>query len=235
MLIIGHRGAAGLAPENTLESFRAGYQAGADMLELDVRVTADKQLVVVHDPRLVRTHHRRESIASLTYEQLCAITTDRPMPLLEDVLDEFFGKIYLNIELKSRGSGDLLVALLKRKYAKRVNQWDNVIISSFKATELMRIRRQAKHANLALLHGQNPFIFIAYHRFIKFTAVGFHRLYLNRLALEIAKRAGIFIYVYTVDRPKALAHLKAQHVEGIVTNYPNKFTDEDDRPLQQET
>lgn len=230
MLIIGHRGAAGLAPENTIESFRAGYQAGADMLELDVRLTTDKKLVVIHDPRLARTHRLRDSVASLSYDQLCELTHDRPVPLLEDVLDEFFGKIYLNIELKSRGSGDVLIKLLKRKYAKRVAQWDNVLISSFKATELLRIRRQAKHANLALLHGQNPFIFIAYHRFIKFTAVGFHRLYLNRLALEIAKRAGIFIYVYTVDRPKALRHLKAQHVEGIVTNYPNKFTDESDQP-----
>lgn len=226
MLIIGHRGAAGLAPENTMEAFRAGYDAGADMLELDVRVTADKKLVVVHDPRLTRTHHHHDSIASLTYSQLHELTTDKPVPLLEEVLDEFFGKIYLNIELKSRGSGDLLVKLLKRKYAKRVAQWEYVIISSFKATELMRIRRQAKHANLALLHAQNPFIFIAYHRLIKFTAVGFHRLYLNRFALEIAKRAGIFIYVYTVDRPKALRHLEAQHVEGIVTNYPNKFASE---------
>ena len=55
MLIIGHRGAAGLAPENTMEAFRAGFEAGADMMELDVRLTADKRLVVIHDALLLRT------------------------------------------------------------------------------------------------------------------------------------------------------------------------------------
>lgn len=223
MLIIGHRGAAGLAPENTMEAFRAGFEAGADMLECDIRLTADNKLVVIHDPRLVRTHHSRDSIARLTYAQLAERTAERPVPLLEELLDEFYGKIIINIEIKSRGSAEQLVKLLKKKYIKHAADWDSIIISSFKGTELLRIRRIAKRANLAMLHGQNPFVFVAYHRFLKLTAVGFHRLYLNTFALEIARRAGIFIYVYTVDRPAALPHLAAQHVEGVVTNHPDKF------------
>lgn len=223
MLIIGHRGAAGLAPENTMASFRAGFQADADMLECDVRLTRDNKLVVFHDPRLVRTHHHHDAISSLTYAELQALTTERPVPLVEDLLDEFFGNILLNIELKSRGSGEQLVTLLKKKYIKKSSDWDNFIISSFKGTELLRIRRMEKRANLALLHGQNPFIFVAYQRFVKLTAVGFHRLYLNPFALEIAKRAGLFIYVYTVDRPAALNRLESQGVCGVVTNFPDKF------------
>ena len=86
----------------------------------------------------------------------------------------------------------------------------------------MRVRRLARHANLALLHDQNPFIFIAYHRFIKLTAVGFHRLHLNSFATEIAKRAGLFTYAYTVNRPGAIHHLAVQDIDGIVTNYPDK-------------
>jgi glycerophosphoryl diester phosphodiesterase len=57
MLIIGHRGAAGLAPENTMAAIAAGIEAGSDMIEIDVRLTRDNQLVVIHDPRLVRTPH----------------------------------------------------------------------------------------------------------------------------------------------------------------------------------
>lgn len=223
MLIIGHRGAAGLAPENTLESLRLGYESGADMLEIDIRLTRDNKLVVMHDPRLLRTHHVRDSVSALTLEQLRAKTTQRYVPTVEEVLDEFFGVILLNIELKSRGSGEQLVRLLKRKYIHKAADWDNLIISSFKGSELLRIRHMVKRANLAMLHNQNPFIFVAYHRFVKLTAVGFHRLYLNRFSLEIAKRAGIFIYVYTVDRPGAMRHLAAQGVEGVVTNYPDKF------------
>ena len=66
---------------------------------------------------------------------------------------------------------------------------------------------------------------MAYQRFVQFTAVGFHRLYLNQFALEIAKKAGLFIYVYTVDRTAALPLLEQQGIDGIVTNYPDKFRD----------
>ncbi|NCU38037.1 hypothetical protein EOL96_03225 [Candidatus Saccharibacteria bacterium] len=223
MLLIGHRGAAGLAPENSLAAMQAGYNADADMLELDVRLTKDKKLVAIHDSRLLRTHHTREPIASITYEQLCTLTAESPVPLLEHILDRYFGVIMLNIELKSRGSAEALIVLLRRRYIKKVKDWDKILISSFKGAELLRIRRLEKHANLAMLHSENPFIFVAYHRFVKLTAVGFHRLYLNRFALEIAKRIGLFIYVYTVDRPAALPHLEKQGISGVVTNHPDRL------------
>lgn len=223
MLVIGHRGAAGLAPENSLKAMKAGLQAGADMLEVDVRMTKDRRIVAIHDSRLTRTHRHREAVSGLTYEQLQVLTADNPIPLLESILDKYFGKVLLNIESKSRGCGEALVALLENRYIKKATDWDKLIISSFKGTELSRIRRLAPHANLAMLHNENPFIFVAYERSVRFTAVGFHRLYLNPLALEIAKRAGLFIYAYTVDRVGALSLLEDQGVEGVVTNYPDKF------------
>lgn len=223
MLIIGHRGAAGLAPENTMKAMKAGYEADADMLEIDIRLTKDRRIVAIHDARLTRTHHHRDAVAGITYAQLQALTKDKPVPLLETILDKYFGKILLNIEVKSRGCGDELIALLEDKYVKKASDWDKLIVSSFKGSELTRIRKLAPHANLAMLHNENPFIFIAYHRSVKLTAVGFHRLYLNPLALEIAKRTGLFIYAYTVDRVGALRLLEDQGIEGIVTNYPDKF------------
>ncbi|MBP6038526.1 MAG: glycerophosphodiester phosphodiesterase [Candidatus Saccharimonas sp.] len=225
MLIIGHRGAAGVAPENTMAAFDAGFNAGADMLEFDVRLTKDHVPVVIHDSRLVRTHHIRDAVSGLMLEQLMGLAAEQPIPTLEEVLDKYFGTILLNIELKSRGSGLVVLTLLESKYIKKSKDWDNVILSSFKGTELVAIRRHAPKANLAMLHTENPFIFVAYQRFVQFTAVGFHRLYLNQFALEIAKKAGLFIYVYTVDRTAALPLLEQQGIDGIVTNYPDKFRD----------
>jgi len=223
MLIIGHRGAAGLAPENTMKAMKAGYEADADMLEVDVRMTKDGRIVAMHDARLARTHHHREAVSGLTYDQFQTLTKDSPVPLLETILDKYFGRILLNIEVKSRDCGEAVLELLKVHYIKKTSDWDNVIISSFKGTELGSIRKLAPHANLTLLHNENPFLFIAYQRKLKLTAVGFHRLYLNPLALAIAKRAGLFIYVYTVDRLGALQLLEEQGIDGIVTNYPDKF------------
>jgi glycerophosphoryl diester phosphodiesterase len=223
MLIIGHRGAAGLAPENSLKAMKAGYDADADMLEIDVRLTKDLRIVALHDSRLARTHRHRDAVSGLTYDQLRQLTRDNPVPLLETILDKYFGHILLNIEVKSRGCGEALVALLKSRYVQKASDWDKLIISSFKGAELARIRKLAPKANLAMLHNENPFIFVAYHRSLKLTAVGFHRLYLNPFALEIAKRAHLFIYAYTVDRIGALPLLEEQGVEGVVTNYPDKF------------
>lgn len=223
MLVIGHRGAAGLAPENSLAAVAAGIEAGADIIEIDVRETKDKQLIVWHDARLVRSYHTRVNISRLTYHEVRQSSKNQPIELLETILDQFFGKVLINIEVKSRGSGVPVLNLLQEKYIKRPADWDKVLISSFMGYELVRMRRVAKKANLALLHNENPFIFVAYHRFINLTAVGFHRLYLNRLAIEIAKKAGLFIYVYTVDRPGALKHIASQGIDGIVTNYPDKI------------
>ncbi len=224
MLIIGHRGAGGLAPENTLAAMQAGLEAGADMIEIDVRLTKDRIPIVIHDARLARTHRRRDAVAGLTLAELATLTHEQPIPTLEAVLDRFFGRIIINIELKSRGASRAVLELLERKYIRQDSDWDSLLLSSFMGTELMTIRRRAPLANLALLHSENPFIFVAYHRFINFTAVGFHRLYLNRFAIEIAKKAGIFIYTYTVNHPAVLPLLDKQGINGIVTNYPNKFS-----------
>jgi len=226
MLIIGHRGAAGLAPENTLDAMEAGVEAGADILEFDVRLTKDGVLVLVHDFHTMRTHHKPSIISRTTYDDLMRFSDDYPkVTRIEEVLDRYLGVVLLNIEIKSRGSGPALIQLLKKKYIKKSTEWDNIIISSFMGYELVRIRRLAKKANLALLHDRNPFIFVAYHRFIKLTAVGFHRLYLNKFALEIAHQLNLFTYVYTVNRIGSLQHLANQGIDGIVTNYPDKFNE----------
>lgn len=221
MLIIGHRGAAGLAPENSLESLHAAVDAGADILEFDVRLTKDGVLVLVHDMTTLRTHHKRVTVKNATLDELRTLVPEPRIVTLNEVLDEFFGHIMLNIELKGKGTGEAVTHLLKERYVRHHKDWDAVFLSSFKGRELIAARRASKHVNLACLHDQNPFIFIAYHRPLRLTAVGFHRLYLNSFALEIARRAGLFTYAYTVDRPRAAWLLKRKGIDGIVTNRPD--------------
>lgn len=226
MLVIGHRGAAGLAHENTLEALRAGLEAGADMLECDIRLTKDGIPVLGHDFHNLRTHHNFSITSQLTLKELRQRLSTFPIVTLEEVLDEFFGVILLNIEVKGRGSGKAAVELLKKQYIKKPEDWDCLLFSSFHANELRTIRKMSKRANLSLLHFDNPFLFIAYQRTLKLTAVGFHRLYINSLALAIAKRIGLFTYAYTVDRPHAAVLLAQQGLEGVVTNHPDRVLKE---------
>lgn len=230
MLIIGHRGAGGLAPENTIAAFEAGIEADADMLELDVRLTRDGHPVVIHDAMLLRTHHIRRSVSRMTLQELRDITKDAPVPTLREVLDRYFGRIVLNIELKSRGSGVAVLHLLKNYYIKRTSDWDSILLSSFKARELLELRRLSNRVNLSLLHEQNPFLFVAYARRLRLTGVGFHRLHLHRFALEIAKKSGLFTTVYTVDRPATARILEREGYDAIFTNYPDKMARTLSRP-----
>lgn len=220
MLVIGHRGSADKERANTLEALYAGLQADVDMLAFDVHLTKDKIPVLVHGSFTLNEHFSPAVIAQLSFSEIYKNTEERPVVPLSQVLDEFFGTILLNIELKGRGTGKVVTGLIADKYVKSADDWDNIILASFRGRELLAARKANQDVNLALLHSQNPFSFIAYHRYLKLAAVGFHRLYLNTFALEIAKRAGLFTYVYTVNRPETAVKLAQKGVDGIVTDRP---------------
>lgn len=224
MLVIGHRGAAGVAPENTLESLRAGVDAGADMLEFDIHLTKDHIPVLTHDNNLLRTHRKRAFVYNLTFAQLQELTANSPNPIisLEDVLDEFYGEILLNIEIKQRGMAKYVIELLEQKYIKRQGDWNLFVFSSFITSELLNIRKLTKKAHLWLLHKRNPFIFIAYARRMQLDGVGFHRLYINDFALAIARKTNLFTYAYTVNRPAGAKQLSDRGLDGVVSDYPAK-------------
>lgn len=225
MLIIGHRGAAGLKPENTIASIRAALQADVDIVEFDIRLTKDGIPVLAHDFHTVRSHRSTSLIGRKTLSELRKRTagTDKPIVTLDEALKECFGKVMVNIELKHKGCGAAALEILKKKYIKKVTDWDLFFFSSFSTAELHRVRRLAPKAHLALLHNYNPFTFIAFHKRLGLTAVGFHRLHINYFALEIAKRAGLFTYAYTVNRVGGAAILARQGIDGVVTDYPDQM------------
>lgn len=216
MLIIGHRGGAGLAPENTLQSLQAGYDAGADMLEFDVRLTSDNIPILSHNARIHGAFINQTTLANL--KKRGDITT------LESVLDAFWGKILLNLQLKPMRDVMIVYAMIANHYVKKPTDWNNILISSFWVRHLLKLRKHNSAVNLALLHGINPLAFVTYQRRLHLAAVGWHRLHINTLAIEIAKQSGLFTYVYTVNRPDAAKRLEIRGIDGIVTDYPDRLS-----------
>lgn len=223
MLIIGHRGSRGTQPENSMAGFRDGFDSGAAMLEFDIQLTRDKVPVVIHDPNLLRTHHTNFHISRHTMAELQQLGLRPIVPALEQVLDKYFAKIMLNIEVKARGSAAAVIDLLEKKYVTQSSDWEHIIISSFSKKELIAARKKSSSVRLALLHAFNPFAFLLLHRRIQLTAAGFHRLHINAFALMAARRIGIWTYVYTVNHLETANRLTQKKVDGVVTDFPQKF------------
>lgn len=220
MLIIGHRGAKGPAPENSINAMHHALSQQVDGIEFDVRITRDKAPIVVHDRTLRATHRINKRIHQVTLNELHALIPGHSIPTLIEVLDTFWGKTHLNIELKSKGSAEAVISLLSSRYITEDSDWQKCLISSFRASELKEARRLSPEAPLAMLHNENPFKFIFYHRTIQFNALGFHRHHINNFVMIIAKRLGIFTYAYTVNRPRAAKIARTQRFDAIISDYP---------------
>ncbi len=221
MILFGHRGAAGLAPENTLASLRKGLEIGVDYLEFDVRVTKDGVPVLAHDFFTMRTHGHLGIVSRSTLAQLRARTPRGVVTTLTKVLDEFFGKAPLNIELKSRRAGIVVAQLLQEKYIKKPSDWDNLLFSSFYPSALAAIRRVSPRAKLALPQHVNTSSFVKQHRLLHLTAVGFFYQHIPPRALAKAKEMGLLTYVYTIDSPADAKRMAQKGIDGIITNRPD--------------
>lgn len=226
MLIMGHRGARSLHPENTLASLRAGFDLGVDIIEFDVRLTKDKVPILLHDRSLLRTHKKLDFIHRSTFKSIEKRMSGRNNPIarLEDVLDEFGGRTLLNLELKDRGTAAEIMPIIQN-YIKRKRDWETFLFSSFKASELRVIRKFSEHAQLGLLERLNPLRFLSIDNELRLDAVGFHRLHVNSFTVSLAKERDLFVYVHTVNRPIAAERLRSIGVDGIVTDVPDIMID----------
>lgn len=223
MQIIGHRGAKGAGTVNTAAAMRHALDQGADGLEFDVRITRDGVPVVIHDKNLSLTRGVKGRIAKLTLQEINARCPQNPVPTLAEILDEFWGKTHLNIELKSRGSGVVVLSLLAASYAKHAQDWQHCILSSFRTVELIRVRNRNPRVQLALLQDFNPFLFLWYRRRLNLSAVGFHKQYLSAIAVQIARRQHLETYVYTVNTAGAVKNARSLKIDTFVTDYPKRL------------
>ena len=135
--IIGHRGAAGLAPENTLQSFRTALEYGVDAVEFDVRQTADGVLVALHDATLDRTTDATGAVGEWTYPALSSVDAGdgTSVPTIDEVLDLLAPTgVALQIELKEPGVEDALLDLLTE-----YDLLDRAVLTSFDPERLATV------------------------------------------------------------------------------------------------
>lgn len=245
-LLVGHRGAAALAPENTLPSFQAAQDAGADGVEFDVMMTKDKHLVVFHDYKLEKRLPLRGTIREMTLAEIQKVDLsaylklrwkDKPLPppflgAQAPTLDALFAfyknhpKVLLNIELKNedirdQGHEAATVALIKKYgYEKRV------IASSFNPFSVRRFRHLAPEIPVGLIYDKTLAIYLRrlwLAGIAKPDALHPNFRMVNEAYMTWARNHGFSVNVWTVNEPDDIRRMIKLGVDMIISDYPDRL------------
>lgn len=224
MLVIGHRGAAGHAPENTLASVRHAIACGVDAVEIDVCLLEDA-LIVLHDDTLDRTTNGHGPYKDMRLADLRALDAGQgePIPLLEEVIALTCGRIGLNIEVKEAGiAAQVVTAALVATAAHRA--WRaQILLSSFDIATSAALADLRGTMALGLLYEEAFDAALA--RALTLGARSLHMSLatLNARDVARARARGLQVYVYTVNDDEALARCRAARVDGVFSDYPDRI------------
>lgn len=230
---IAHRGASSLAPENTLASFKKAIELGFDYIELDVRLSKDKQLVVIHDSNVLRTTDGEGLIEDLTVKEIKKLDAGswfspayagERIPLLNEVLKEVSGKTGIIIEMKSPenqpGMTEILADMLNS--FKSGNQ---IKVQSFHINEIKKFHQLAPEIPAGLLLSKHLDLFhlASYREFTSFLSV--HHLLLSKSFINQAELFGYEIYSWTISKQYQFADMQRLGVHGIISDDEKRIPD----------
>lgn len=208
-LRIGHRGAAGHARENTKRSLLRALDLGVDLIEIDLRHTADGAIVLCHDAWFAG-----HQVHELTLAELRRI--DGEMATLEELLAITNGRCGLMLEMKVTG-------LAEQTMAAASGFLGPLIYASFHHDELLAVRRlQPDAQTLALIHAA-PVDRARFAIDAQATHAGIQIEFANEAFVSELWNSGLQVFVYTVNEPADIAAMKALGVEGIISDYPDRL------------
>jgi glycerophosphoryl diester phosphodiesterase len=219
MKIIGHRGAAGLALENTLESIRAAIDAGVDAIEFDIRLTSDGQFVVIHDQTLSRVSRHHHIVKEMDSDYIADIVlhNGERLPTLAEAL-QAAGDTPVIIETKGSGWAPPLAKFLKNYRSV------NATVISFNHRELGEFAKLQPTIPTFAIERTKPFDAIQYAKQNRFTGVDMNFWLLNPLTYWMARRKGLEIIVYTVNHRWIAWYLNLLFPKAaITTNHPHNM------------
>lgn len=217
--IVGHRGASGYEPENTLRSFERAIAMGVPMIELDVHLSKDGKLVVIHDT----TTPDKKEVANLTLEELKKYDVGKGehIPLLAQVFDLVNQRAIINVELKAAGTAQPVAALINRYIKEKKATPKDFIVTSFDHYRVREFHRLSPQVPTGVIFEGNP---IGYAQIATNAGAQYAVMYHEWITPEFiadAHARGVKVYTYTVNSKALAQKLIAMNIDGIITNYPD--------------
>lgn len=221
MLVIGHRGACGYEPENTLRSFQKAIELGAEMIELDVQLCKTGELVVIHDTTVNRTTNGKGRVSKISLKKLQSFNGRKgeKIPTLGDVFRLVDRRTRINIELKGKGTAAPVADLIQKYVQEKRWQERDFCISSFLMKEIEDFRKINKTVEVGLLFGKPPRNYLQLAEKYRAGSINFSKWYATKKIIRKIHSDNLKVYVYTVNSKKRMQKLQRFGADGIFTNY----------------
>ena len=221
-LIFGHRGAAGLAPENTLGSFARAVELGVDGIEMDVRMCG-RRAVVIHDVDVDRTTDGCGPVAEHSFSALRSLDAGcgQTVPTLQEALESLPREVMVNIELKGSGTGEPVAKIVQHQLDG--DRRSRLLVSSFDYAELARFRSLCPEVACAPLASRWSIGLRGTARQLSAWSVNLSDRATTAQRVAKVRRWGCRCLVYTVNDAERGRLLRSWGVDGLFTDYPDRF------------
>ena len=222
---IGHRGAMGYAPENTLKSFKKALELNVDAVELDIYVCKSGELVVIHDDKVNRTTNGKGYVVEKTFEELSTLDAGEgeKIPKLSEVLDLIDRKVKVNIELKGVKTAKPVHELIEKYVKNKGWEYDDFLISSFNHYELKKFRKLNPKIKIGALISGIPIGFSKFAKMLNIDSVNLCFEFINQEFVDDAHNRNLKVYVWTVNDSDDIERMKTFGVDGIFSNFPDRL------------
>ena len=216
---IGHRGAKGYAAENTLASFQKAIELGVDGIELDVHLSSDGKVMVIHDDTIDRTTLQKGFVKDFSSKEL----EQSGIPTLEAVFDLVNQKCFINIELKTYETADKVAEFIEYYVSEKGWEYEQVIVSSFDWNALQQVHFLNDKIFIGVLTQTDLDLAIAFAKFIKAYSVHPYYHLLNAENVTKMQSKNFKVYPWTINEPEDIIFVKSLQVDGIITDFPDRL------------
>lgn len=218
MHIMGHRGAPAYEPENTLRSIRTALAMGVSAVEVDVQLTKDAMLAVIHDSTVDRTTNGTGAVKDFTLAELKRLDAGKgeTIPSLGEVVEEVAGKAHLIIEVKHPEAAPAVLRFFQEREI-----FNQAHIISFWHPVVKALREMESRLRTGVLLVGCPVDPVGLARAALAEALVLHYAYVTPELAEAARSAGFQIYIWNIDDVETLKPYLAMHLDGIGSNRPD--------------
>lgn len=222
---IGHRGAAGHKPENTLGSMRKALEFGVDGIEFDIHRTKDGVLVVIHDPTVDRTTNGKGAVGAMTLAELQALDAGEGerIPTLDELVATVPAPVKLFLEMKAGSEFYPGIEEQVAQFLQERDLVDRTNVSSFDHHLLLRLRQLLPTLETGMLYAGRPIDPVAMARACGATAIHSNWHYTDLAMVAAAHAAGLTVNVWTPNTAQAVDQCYSLGVDGIISDHPEFF------------